>query len=264
LAGPEAQNSLTQAQGAVRSAAATLAAAQQALAVSRRQENEYLATRQSVLQAEAAASEAQARLAAAKAQLQATQTLLTLSSPEAGTVLAVNAADGERVSAGDTIMVIEPVGRLWVRAAFYGKEARSVLPGMTGRFQPDDGAPSVPVRVAAVSPGLTPDGGEFVGLSPIGSSSGWKNGETGTVRVAGPSRAFMAVPTRALVLDQGKWWVVLKTPQGLQPREVIPGPSRGWDTLIERGLAPDAQVVVTDAFLQFHRGISSQYQPPND
>jgi len=43
----------------------------------------------------------------------------------------------------------------------------------------------------------------------------------------------------------------------------VPGPARGWQTFIERGLEPGAQVVVENAYLEFHRGISKNYQPPD-
>ena len=76
-------------------------------------------------------------------------------------------------------------------------------------------------------------------------------------------RSLVAVPTRALILDQGQWWVLVHTANGNQPRLVTPGPARGWQTFIERGLEPGAEVVVENAYLEFHSGISKNYQPPD-
>ena len=75
--------------------------------------------------------------------------------------------------------------------------------------------------------------------------------------------AFSAVPTRALILDQGKWWVMVHTATGDHPQEVIPGPTRGWQTFIAHGLEPGTEVVVDNAYLEFHRSISQRYQPPD-
>ena len=71
------------------------------------------------------------------------------------------------------------------------------------------------------------------------------------------------IPTRALILDRGEWWVLLHTDRGNHPQAVVPGPARGWRTFIKRGLQPGAQVVVENAYLEFHSGISRHYQPPD-
>ena len=89
------------------------------------------------------------------------------------------------------------------------------------------------------------------------------NGEFGTVTLNAPQRRLVAVPTRSLILDQGKWWVMVHTAQGDRPQAVVPGPTLGWQTFLERGLNPGTQVVVENAYLLFHRGISKGYQLPD-
>lgn len=89
------------------------------------------------------------------------------------------------------------------------------------------------------------------------------NGQFGTVTLNGAQRLLPVVPTRALVLDQGKWWVLVRTEKGEQPQAVVPGPAHGWQTVIESGLQPGEQIVVENAYLEFHRGISENYQPPD-
>ena len=73
---------------------------------------------------------------------------------------------------------------------------------------------------------------------------------------------MMAVPTRALILDRARWWVLVRTPQGDRQQQVVPGPTSGWTTCIARGLSPGDQVVVENAYLEFHRRIAQRYTPP--
>jgi RND family efflux transporter MFP subunit len=263
LGGPEIQSALTQAEAAVNSARTNLLAAQKSLTIERQQLASRLVTRQMVLQAESVAAQAQAASDAAQAQLRALRQTITLIAPADGAVLAVNAAAGERISAGETILILQPADKLWLKAAYYGADTAAIHAGMMGQFSPASGGESVPVKVCTVFGALNPDGGEAVGLLAASTSPSWLNGESGTVKLDGSVRSLVAVPTRALILDQGRWWVLIHTGQGDHPRAVTPGPVRGWQTFIERGLEPGAKVVVENAYLEFHRGISRNYQPPD-
>jgi cobalt-zinc-cadmium efflux system membrane fusion protein len=141
---------------------------------------------------------------------------------------------------------------------------------MTGRFQPTSGG-AIPVRVKTVSQALGPDGGVQVGLFPMISgghvpvalADSWRSGQWGTVTLVGAIRPMVAVPTRALILDQAHWWVLVRTPRGDRRQELLPGPTRGWMTFISQGLKPGEQVVVENAYLEFHRGIAQRYTPPD-
>ena len=106
-------------------------------------------------------------------------------------------------------------------------------------------------------------GGEAVGLTPTISNVRWINSEFGALTLNLPMRRLVAVPTRALILDRGKWWVLVHTAKGDHPQEVAPGPSRGWQTFLESGISQGTEVVVQNAYLVFHRGISKTYQPPD-
>lgn len=263
LGGPEVASSLAQDEAEVKSAQTTLAGAREALAIQQQELSSRLSTRQNVLLAESTLSQAHARFDAAHAQLQALRQSVSVEAPAPGIVLSVNAADGERVSAGQSIVTLQPAGHLWLTAACYGKDASAVGVGMTGIFAPASGGEPIAVKVSAVSTALAQDGGEAVGLVATAASPRWLNGEYGTVTLNGPAHTLVAVPTRALILDQGKWWVLVHTEKGDLPREVTPGPSRGWQTFIEGGLDPGAHVVVDNAYLKFHQGISQRYQPPD-
>jgi RND family efflux transporter MFP subunit len=263
LGGPEIQALLVQVEATVSSARTNLLAVQKSLAIQQQQLASHLVTRQMILQAESATAQAQSAFDTAQAQLQALRQAITLKTPVDGTLLAVNATDGERVSIGETILTLQPADKLWLKAVYYGTEAAAIQNGMTGQFSPADGGEAIPVKVCSVFGSLKSDGGESVGLVAATSSPGWLNGESGTVTLDGTVRSLVVVPTRALILDQGQWWVLVHTAKGNRPQAVVPGSTRGWLTFIERGLEPGAEVVVENAYLEFHSGISKNYQPPD-
>jgi RND family efflux transporter MFP subunit len=263
LGGPEIRSLLTQDEANVNSARTNLVTVQKSLAIARQQVATHLATRQMVLQSEGAVAQAQAALDSAQAQLRALRQNIQLKAPTDGTVLAVNVADGQRVGVGETILTLQPAGKLWLKAAYYGADAAVIHTGMSGEFSPADGGQPIPVKVATVFGALNPDGGESVGLMADAPKPAWLNGQFGTVTLNGPVRQLVAVPTRALILDGSQWWVLVHTNHGDQRQAVTPGPARGWQTFIERGLEPGAEVVAENAYLEFHRGISSNYAPPD-
>ena len=262
LVGPEIRARLIRDRGALHSAASDLATARKSFARERQLLALRLATAQSVADAQSRVAAARAAVDGARAQLRGDSALAVLRAPVAGRVLALNAAAGERVAAGQTVLTLQADGRLWLHAAFYGTATAAIHVGMRGRFVPTTDPGPIPVVVVSVFPTLGADGGESVGLRATGGSP-WHNGDFGSVTLDGPSRLVTAVPTRALILDRGRWWVMLRTPHGDRPQAVVPGAAHGWNTLVESGLAPGAEVVVDNAYLDYHRGISRSYQPPD-
>lgn len=255
LGGAQAQSLLAQRRSALRAASVQLAA-------DRRKLTTHLATRQAVAADEAAYE-------TARGELQVALETLTLRAPADGQVIGVDAANGSQVAAGQRILTLQ-TSQPWLRATYYGADALAIQPGMRGQFQPASGAP-IAVRVKTVSQALGADGGEEVGLFPAplpqqGAATlaqSWRSGAWGTVRILGMTRPMVAVPTRAVILDQGHWWVLVRTPQGDRRQPVVPGPTSGWTTYISQGLRPGEQVVVENAYLEFHRGISQRYTPPD-
>jgi len=260
LSGPEIESLLVSRQGVLRSARARLAGSRRTLEIERRQLAAHLATRLAVGAAETALSAAQSAYETAQAQLEDAKARSTLRAPAAGRILTLDAADGERVAAGQSILTLQTTGRVWLMASFYGADAASIRIGMGGAFWPATGGPAVPVKVAAVGASIGADGGEQIGLVAVHAGE-WLNGEWGSVIVKGASRPMIAVPTEALILDGARWWVLVRTPQGDRPRTVVPGPTRGWQTFIAAGLTPGQQVIVQNAYLEYHRRIASRYLP---
>ncbi|HKR20649.1 MAG TPA: efflux RND transporter periplasmic adaptor subunit [Stellaceae bacterium] len=263
LAGPAVDALLAERQSALAGAEATLKAAQQTLAAEREKRAEQLSTRSAVDQAAAAAANALANRDSARVALSAAQDMTNVHAPQSGRVLTLAAAAGERVEPGQTILTLLPAEDLWLRASFYGVDADRVRAGMPGQFVPASGGAPVAVTVRAVVGALRPDGGRTVNLVATAATPAWLDGESGTVTVDVGTVTGVAVPTRALILDQAHWWVVVHTATGDKPQEVTPGPKSGELTLIEGGLAPGTAVVVANAYLEFHRGISERYQPPD-
>lgn len=263
LGGPEIRALLLQSKAELRSAQASLAASEKSLTFQKQQRELHLATQLAVIQAESVLAQAQSVQGTAKAKLRALLQMITLRSPADGQVISVNAANGERMAVGQPVFTLQPANKLWLKAVYYGTDAALIKPGMTGRFIPADDSNPIPVKVSTISSLIAKDGGESVGLMPMGSEPAWMNGESGEVVLNGSQNSMIAVPTRALILDQGKWWVLVHSPTGNHPQEVVPGPARGWETFISHGLAPGTQVVVENAYLEFHRSISQRYQPPD-
>lgn len=272
LTGVEVDSLLVRRKGAVSSARAGLAAAERDLKIAKRQLSAQLSTQQAVGAAQSTVAAATAAFDTAQAELQVAQQMRTLRAPSAGIVLAVNATEGEHVAAGQTVVTLQSNDRLWLAAVYYGADAAAIRVGMAGQFQPAAaGSAPVSVKVVATAAALAPDGGQSVGLvamdphAPAGRAQAvpWSNGERGTVTLAGPTQQLVAVPTRALILDQARWWVLVRTPKGVQPQAVVPGPTRGRETFIVQGLSPGKRVVVQNAYLEYHRGISQHYMPPD-
>lgn len=263
LTGPSLRALLTQSEANVRSARSQLSAAQKTLSIEREQLPSHLTTRQAVHQAESAQAQAQTALDNAQARLASVRSMMTLTAPASGRVLALNSANGQLVSTGQSVITLQPVHGLWLRASYYGAELRAIHVGMTGRFAPSDGGAEIAVRVCSIPGTLAPGGGESIALLPLHPHAAWLSGEAGTVTLHLPQQKLVAVPTRALVLNRGKWWVMVRTAKGARAQQVVPGPVQGWNTFIKSGLAPGTKVVVNNAYLLFHASTTEQFQIPD-
>ena len=265
LTGPRMRALLVAREQQLQAARARESAARHLLAIEGSQFGAQLATRQALDAARARLATAHAAVRTAAAALHEVRSLQTVRAPVAGAVLSVQAANGEQLGAGQAIATLQPAGRLWIRAQVYGVDAARLRVGMKGRFQPVGGGAAAAVEVVAISPALRADGGTRIGLVPATPKppTWWVNGQWGSLVLEGPKRRMVLVPTQALILDRGHWWVLVHTAAGDQPRQVVPGPARGWWTAIASGLSAGQQVVATDAFLDYHRGIASHYTPPD-
>jgi cobalt-zinc-cadmium efflux system membrane fusion protein len=263
LNGPAVVSAVAQGEADVRSAQAQLDAAEKSLTILRQQLLSHLTTRQAVQQAQSAVAQARSGEANAQSRLNTIRQLMTVASPTDGIVLQLNSADGALVSAGQPIVTIQPECGLWLVATYYGADPAAIRVGMTGRFAPSEGGAPVKVRVESILGTMTAGGGESAALEAVGGNPSWLSGESGTVTLDLPVRQMVAIPTRALILNQGKWWVMVHTASGDRAQEVVPGHTQGWETFIVSGLVPGAKVVVNNSYLLFHASIAEQYQIPD-
>lgn len=260
LNGPDIEAARIQAQSNLTSAIAADKAARLSLAAETQKRADHLATNQGVQAAASAVQSAQGRLAVARHALAALNMTDELVSPRAGIVQTVTAADGDALAQGASIATIQPAGAAWLRAVFYHATAGDLAAGIHGLFQPASGGAAIPVAIRGALGTAQPDGGLPVALT---SPATLPPGSSGSVTLDLPRRNVTLVPTAALILDRGRWWVMSHSAQGDQPVHVIPGAGQGFDTIIESGIQPGQDVVVVNAYLLFHRGIAALYQPPN-
>ena len=259
LAGPELDGELSAARARWRAARHELAAARMTVASARRT-YPVVTDRKSLDAAQAGLAAAEGESAAAHAALETLLAQQTLSSPAAAEIDRVNAAPGADLSAGSPLVSLLPRGSLWLRAEVFGHPS---LPATAAaHFVPDDGGPAIAVRKVAELPARAPDGARVFNFEATGSAR-WQAGETGKLIWRGSPRNAVAVPSEALVLDAGRWYVLTDVHGNLAAQAVIPGPTRGTDVLITKGLRAGVPVVVRQAYLLFHRDFSAQYAPPD-
>ncbi len=205
-----------------------------------------------------ALTHAEANLVNARARFAALKAEGTIDAPVAGTVSDVLASNGDRVGAGDGIVDMHSDGSLWLRGAVYGGAVRAVRRGMRGTFRPTGGGRAIPVRVTHLIPSDINDG-LGVAFVPTAKTPQWFDGESGLVSLQRQTSAELAVPTGALVLDHGHWWVVEVSKHKFIPVRVKPDGSRGGWTWIAAGVKPGEQVVSSGAYRIFHRNFSKRY-----
>ncbi|MBU6474908.1 MAG: efflux RND transporter periplasmic adaptor subunit [Alphaproteobacteria bacterium] len=264
LGGAVMQAEMAQAAAAVKTADARANTAKQLLAIAQKTLSDRLGTRQTLARAKSDLAAAEAARTAAEENLQKLKDMSEIKAPVNGVILARGMANGERVSAGETILTLRPDDSLWLTAEFYGTDAEMIHAGMQGVFTPADGGKSQPIVVRNVFAAISPDGGTTTGMMLAAKNTEFQDGAYGSVTLDGTKQKMIAVPTRALILDRGQWWVLVKTDdKGLQKRKVTIGPARGWRTFIKNGLDAGASIVTDNAYALFHRGIASRYQPPD-
>ncbi|MPW18942.1 efflux RND transporter periplasmic adaptor subunit [Paraburkholderia sp. CNPSo 3157] len=241
-----------------KSAQVRASSASHAAEIEQQKLGDQLSTRDAVLHAQADRDTARQQLSAAQAATRNYESLLAVTAPQFGTVTAVSAADGEIVSAGQTLVTLVPSNGLYVVASFYGSDAMRVATGMEGTFLPEGSLTPLRVVVQRIALSATMPGQTDVWLK---TSDGHPlpAGGVGTLSLSA-SAEKLAVPSSALVLDGGQWWVLVHDKRGEHRRQVVPGPSDNRWTTIQQGLISDERVVTQDTYLLFHKDFAKRYQ----
>lgn len=260
LVGPQIDLAQARRSGALETARAAEEAARTILAADRGLLLQKLATRQTIAADTSTVAARRAEVAAAEADLDTLRRSKSVRSPVAGIVQSVSAADGDTLQAGSVVSTIQPEAGGWLRATFFNADIAALKPGARGSFTPSGGGAPVAVVVRGALGDTRPDGGVPVALTVEGPLAA---GAFGTVTLTLPPVPVVTVPTEALILDKGGWWVMVHDAGGDHAVAVVPGPASGYNTVIRSGLRPGEAVVVTGAYLLYHRGIAALYQPPD-
>jgi RND family efflux transporter MFP subunit len=263
LGGADQVKAMADARARLAAAEETFAAATDAQQSVRGTYGLKLSDRARLDRAKADLAAATAQVTDAKAELARLQALSTIVSPVSGRVISLSAANGERLAKDGPVLVLQPDHDLWLKAVFYDAPMTLLTAAHAARFLPATGAKALPVRLVQVLPSVRPDGGITAFFEGAAGGADWRGGEAGEVVLVGEPRQAVAIPTAALVLDQGRWWVLAKTDNGLRRQAVVPGPSRGEQTIILHGLAAGEAVVVRDVYARFHRDFGQHYTPPD-
>lgn len=259
LSGPTVMSEKARLAADLKTAQIRVSAATQAAAIEQQKFDDQLSTRDAIVRVRADLDAARQQLMAAQSAAQGYTGLATITAPEAGVVTAVSAADGQYVSAGQALVTASSSRDLHVVANFYGSDAALVAVGMKAVFLPESGAAPVYVLVKRTSWSVPTPGQLEVWLGPVQGGS-LESGAVGTVSLSASDDRRLAVPSTALVLDSGEWWVLIHDKAGNHRRRVAPGlADAGW-TSIRGGLSAGEQVVTQDAYLHFHQDFSTRYQ----
>ncbi len=257
LGGPRLAEERAAARARVAAAAQELVAARQS-AASVARTYPALANRQTLAAARAAVAAARGRLAESLAAQRALDAQAILASPLPAVVEKVENPAAPDLPAGAPLVTLLPQAQFWLRAELFG----AIPPaGSAARFVPSDGAAAA-VRLAGELPARAANGARVLNyMLPPGSQ--WQAGQSGRIIIEGAPEAAAAVPAGALILDAGHWYVLAERAGKLMPQAVTPGPARGDDVLILRGLAPGTPVVVRQAYALYHRDFAAHYTPPD-
>lgn len=261
LTGTEHKQETAAAKARLREARASLALALKARRSARRT-YPAITDRLKLQESETAVEKARSVLAASLARWRFVQDNSLIRAPVSGVVTVLHVSDGDTVRAGEPLFEMEIPDKLWVYGIFYGPAVRLLGRGMSGTFVPLDGGPAVPVKVAGLIPAVRPDGGTGADCSIRGRSR-LREGEAGTLTLRGRAKKVTVVPTSALVLQGGRWYVVLRAKDGDIHEPVEPGRRLGEWTVVRKGLRPGQHVVVKDAYLVFHKNVARAFTPPD-
>lgn len=257
LSGPHITAASIEAEAALTGAQAAQRADEEALKIERQKLQQHLSTNQLVAQATSALAAATAQTTTARANVDMLREASRLRSPLGGVVQSVAVANGDVLTAGQVVVTVQPSTGSWLKAVFYGN---AIPAGAVGNFIPSNGGSSIKVSLRGTLGVSQPDGGMPVALVP---SEALAPGAFGTVTLDLPAQIVTLVPSEALILDKGQWWVMVHAPEGDHPVQVTPGPAQGYNTVIKSGLQPGEDVVVVNAYLLYHRGVAALYHPPD-
>ena len=178
---------------------------------------------------------------------------LTLHAPQAGMVTTLDVREGQRVTAGQTLMTLNSQASVWVDAAVPQALAGRIRAGtpVSVRSDASPGA-AIGATVESLLPDLDPTTRTQRARIVLANTDGQLSpGQF--VRVAftpGASAPVLAIPTEALIVSGERPRVIVALGDGrFRPVLVRTGHAAGGYTEITAGLHSEEQVVVSGQFL---------------
>lgn len=181
-----------------------------------------------------------------------TRRTMTLYAPASGVVTERTVVQGQSIMAGEKLLTIADLSRVWIEADLRGADVASVragtradieITGLAGR--------SFTGRVAYVYPMLETDTRTTRARIAVANTGGLlKPGMYATVRLSTPSRTALTVPTSAVVRTGERAFVFVDVGGGkLRSQDVELGTGAGDYTEVLAGIEPGQRVVTSAQFL---------------
>ncbi len=261
LTGTERRKEVAEAEARLAEARSSLTLALQAQQAARRT-YPAISDRLTLKRAAGAVKTARAALTAALARWRFVRDNGAIRAPVPGIVTVVHAANGDAVQAGQILLDLINPGSQWIYGIYYGPVVHRLVRGLRGHFESLDGGRPVPVQVAGIVPAVRPDGGVGVDCRILGGAP-VREGEPGTLTLRGPAEKVTVVPTSALVLQGGRWYVLVSTGDGDRRQRVVPGRETAQWTVVCKGVRSGQRVVTKNAYQIFHKNVARSYTPPD-
>ncbi|HEY4187550.1 MAG TPA: efflux RND transporter periplasmic adaptor subunit [Polyangia bacterium] len=176
---------------------------------------------------------------------------LTISAPTSGVVLEKNVVEGARVAAGTSLYRIGNLGRVWIQAAVYERDAGFLSVGQPARVS----LPALPAPLAARVTFVAPTVDEKTRtiearLELLNPRLALKPGMFADVVIDAPLGTRLAVPDSALLMSGEHRYAFVDRGDGkLQPVEVEVGALGGDYVEVRAGLAAGDRVATGATFL---------------
>ena len=239
-----------------------LLVAQSVLKMVSQEYRQRIVAQRRLLQAKIKVQEAKTSLKTLQIRLRSLQVRTQLRTCVNGRVFNIFASNGNYIKLGQTVLTVLPnANRLLARA--YGQEGRQIKIGQHGWFQAQGNLTPLLVSVSAMIPDPNVPGTWRIYLNSVDPHPQWFTGEAGTLKLINKTHSLIAVSKRALILDQGKWWVIKKTDHGFVRVQVFPLISNKQWVWLKRGLNEGDEIVVAGAYQIFHRNFSKNYANPD-
>lgn len=176
---------------------------------------------------------------------------VTLFAPQSGVVWELGARDGMAVDSGTTLFRLAGLSSVWINAEVPESQAALVNPGAKVQAQ----LTALPGKtfdgeVAALLPDVNATTRTIKARIVVRNPGGQlKPGMFATLRIGGPEKTALLVPSEAIIATGTRNVVILAKEGRFQPAEVQLGRESGGMTEIVSGLSAGEQVVVSGQFL---------------